>query len=230
MLSAPRTETLQDRRDRLLALAKRRQAADWGFMNLKQYQGGSHECDHVSPWSKTAGNVGSELFFLLQDWSSDANANEEPDPETLVRGYTPGMRTDDTLIRRLQEHFNASPADVYGTNLFPFIKPGRISAPIPWKALTRAAEEFALPQIDIVRPRLVLAFGKSCFNAIEAALGHQPSGRLSEAIEKPIEYTDTRIWCLAHPAWDVVHRRGSAAVTADWGKAAAWYFDKRAEV
>lgn len=59
---------------RLLALAKLRQATRWpNYTSIGDYHGGIYECDLVSPFTKAAGIVDSEIMVLLQDWSSEKN-------------------------------------------------------------------------------------------------------------------------------------------------------------
>jgi hypothetical protein len=58
---------------KLKLLARKRQRSRWkGYHCLGDYHGGIYECDHVSPYTKSAGNVDSEIMVMLQDWSSDA--------------------------------------------------------------------------------------------------------------------------------------------------------------
>jgi len=66
-----------------------------------------------------------------------------------------GWLTRCNLERFLNTTFGLSLADIYGTNVFPFIKSGGVSRRIPARDLIKAALEFALPQIEIVKPRLV---------------------------------------------------------------------------
>jgi hypothetical protein len=50
----------------------------------------------------------------------------------------------------------AAPGNVYGTNLFPFVKMRDMSKNSSLHDLLRAAHEYAIPQIDIVKPELVI--------------------------------------------------------------------------
>jgi restriction system protein len=147
-----------DKQTELLALAKLRQATRWsGYGCIGDYHGGAYECDFVSPYSKTAGNVNAEIMVMLQDWSSHESMIEPFDEETANLGYTPRLRTNQALSKLLNETFGITLRDVYGTNLFPFIKQGKMSAHIRQADLMRAAHEFALPQISIVSPKLVIS-------------------------------------------------------------------------
>jgi restriction system protein len=113
-------------------------------------------------------------------------------------GHDPNRNTNKKLIRLLKEHFGVELEDTYATNLFPFIKAGNISTKIPLRDLRRAAEEFALPQIKIVRPKLVVCLGLDTFKALCLASGRKPPGTLASAIQSPFSIGGSMIWCQAH--------------------------------
>ena len=73
-----------------------------------------------------------------------------------------------------------------------------MSAYIPVADLKRAAQEFALPQIRIVQPSLVVCLGLATFSAIQRACGLKPSPRLAEAIASPLVFETAKVWCQAH--------------------------------
>jgi hypothetical protein len=57
-----------DKQDALLALAKLRQGTRWpGYNCIGDYHAGAYECDLVSPYTKSAGNVDAEIMVMLQD-------------------------------------------------------------------------------------------------------------------------------------------------------------------
>src|ERR671918_805686 len=61
-----------DKHARLLKLARLRQESRWpGYRCIGDYCKRRYECDFVSPYTRSAGNVDAELMILLQDWSSD---------------------------------------------------------------------------------------------------------------------------------------------------------------
>ena len=213
-----------DREIMLAELAAKRKAAQWdGYMNLADFHGGYYDCDFVSPYTKSAGNTSSKIFVMLQDWSSEDGLSGPRDPETKRFGYAPSVATNRNLERLLKEHFEVSISQVYATNLFPFIKPGGMSSSIRHKELLRAAKEFALPQVKIVAPRLVIALGMTCFNILRNALDEESVYPLSAAIESPIDSGPSRIWCQAHTGWGACHRGGADVVNKDWRLMAEWF-------
>ena len=96
-----------DKKMALLELAKKRRAARWeGYKNLCDYLEGIYDCDFVSPWTKSAGNVDAEVMVFLQDWTSDGSDSlKKPVQELIDLGYRPGKPTNDRLIELLACHF-----------------------------------------------------------------------------------------------------------------------------
>jgi hypothetical protein len=104
-----------------------------------------YECDYVSPYTKTAGNVDAEVMVMLQDWSSDERLSGPFREDSAKLGYTRHLPTNQNLSRLLNATFGLTIRDIYGTNLFPFIKLGPMSAAIRREDLVAAAHQFAIP-------------------------------------------------------------------------------------
>ena len=199
----------------------RRQSARWdGCKRIADYHAGAYECDYVSPYSKSAHNVDASIFVLLQDWSSHEWLIKPINEDVRLLGLSPELRTNKTLRRLLLEHFDIELHDTYATNLFPFIKLGGLSANIPMSALIRAAKEFAIPQIEIVRPALVICLGISTFNAVRRSLVLSACKHIDDALDRPIQLSEsTQIWCQAHTGGlgqNNRNRGGVNRVADDW--------------
>jgi restriction system protein len=90
----------------------------------------------------------------------------------------------------------------------------------------RAAAEFALPQIEIVGPRLAVCLGKAAFDAVAVAAGRRGAKLLADAIACPFELGKTQVWCQAHTGQqgtNVRNRDGVDRVTSDWARMSAAY-------
>lgn len=209
-----------DKAAKLLELARARQSSRWpGYIPLIEYQHGAYECDFVSPYTKSAGNLNAEVMIMLQDWSSHDRLSGELDRNAAELGQTPKLPTNQNLSRLLKKHFDLDLAKTYGTNLFPFIKAGGLSAAIPARDLRRAALEFAIPQIEIIEPRLVVCLGLRTFNALREVLGVEQLKTIATAIESPISFGRSRIWCQAHTGalgQNNRNRGGVNRVFQDW--------------
>jgi hypothetical protein len=212
--------SLTNKADQLLALAKMRQGRVWdGYHRIGDYHSGIYECDHVSPYTKSAGNVDADVMVMLQDWASDNELLGPVDCDARDLGYTRDSPTNRNLSKLLLDTFGLHLGDVYATNLFPFIKPGGMNSAIRQPDLVRAAETFAIPQIRIVSPRLVVCLGLVTFNALEKASQRPVSARLSAAISSPFDVGSARVWCQAHTGTLGTNNRnrgGVDRVTEDW--------------
>ena len=188
-----------DKHRQLLDLARKRKRTRWsGYKCIGDYHDGAFECDFVSPYTNGAHNFDSDIMVILQDWASDEELSREnatDDPIGMKLGHDPNRKTNQKLIRPLHDHFRVELKDIYATNLFPFIKVGGMSAKIPLRDLRLAAQEFALPQIKIVRPKLVVCLGLDTFKAICLASGKKPPNTLALAIESHFRIGGSVIWC-----------------------------------
>lgn len=214
-----------DKRTQLLALARKRQLTRRpGYAGIGDFHGGIYECEFVSPYTKSAGNVDAAVMVLLQDWSSADRLAGPVDEVARELGYTPGLPTNRNLARLLQVHFGLALRDTYASNLFPFVKPGDLSTRIPAADLLWAAQEFALPQIAIVQPRLVVCLGLASFNALRGARGLKRTTSLEDGIASPFELDDAQVWCQAHTGAlgrANRNRQGADRVSDDWSQMAA---------
>ena len=152
--------TDSNKRIRLRRLARVRQRTYLnGYRRIADYHGGGYECDHVSPYTKTAGNFDAEIMVVLQDWASDEGLSGPVSSDSATLGHTPHLPTNRNLTRLLSETFGLSLKEVYGTNVFPFVKLGGMSATIPQGDLVATAKRFTLLEIQIVNPKLVVCLG-----------------------------------------------------------------------
>lgn len=206
--------------EQLLKLAKKRQVMIYeGYTSIGYYNDGAYECDFVSPYSISAHNENAQVLVMLQDWCSSDSFGKEVCQDTVKYGHTPTIRTNVKLKELLLAHFGLELKDTYSTNLFPYIKPGAMNAKIPAKDLLKAAQDFALPIIEIVQPSIVICLGKETFNAIRKACGLRVVYNIQEGIESHFTYSNTEIFCQAHTGMlgqNNRNRGGVHRVTSDW--------------
>ena len=155
----------QSKSEQLLLLAeKRRQSTFDGYYNLRDFHDGIYDFNYVFPWSKPAHNEDADVVVVAQDWDSSTNLEKEPDKEVVRLGHNPKLDTNINLKRLLVQHLGMDFAVTYAIEVFPFIKKGNMSARIPFRHLTRTARDFAIPVIEIVKPKLVVCLGLNTFN------------------------------------------------------------------
>jgi restriction system protein len=199
---------------RLRELALRRKESRWpGYNCVGDYHGGIYECEHVSPYTIGAGSVDADVMILLQDWASDDVLSGPVLHERCTVGHDPRRATNRRLRELLWRHFGLELAGTYATNVFPFVKLGSMGAKIRPGDLVRAAREFALPQIEIVAPRIAVCLGKAAFNAVASAAGHRAADRLADALACPFDIGESEVWCQRHPG-----RNSVARVKAEWAR------------
>jgi restriction system protein len=215
---------MMDKKAELLKLAKQRQSEVYeGYKSIGDYDyaSGAYECDYISPYSKSAHNIDTDVVLVLQDWSSDRNLKGEVCEETKKLGYSPCVETNKNLKKLLEIYLGLKLKDVYVTNLFPYIKKGDMSAYIPSKDMQKAAKEFTLPMISIIKPKIVVALGLRTFNALRQSCGLKKVYNMDEAVENPFEYQRIKINFQAHPAQRSQNSRGKLKVEEDWKSMAA---------
>lgn len=208
-----------EKKAKLEALAARRQKAVWpGYRNIQEFHGGIYDSLHVSPYTRGAGNCEASVFLLMQDWCSSKYLSEPPKPYLIDMGRDPKFTINENLTKLLDRWLRGMKLeDCYATNLMPFVKDGDRKPGISKEDLRRAAKEFAVPQIEIVQPKVVLCLGTQVFASVRHALGLPLSLGPGSPIGKYYKWKDICIWCQASPgALGCANRGGEARLHADW--------------
>ena len=188
-----------NKRERLKEMARyRREHVPSGYKGIGEYHDGAYECDFVSPYTKSAQNLDADIMLILQDWCGDDYLRGPLDSVLIDKGHDPGLTTNQNVKALLRAHFGIPLAQTYATNLFPFIKPGKMTADVPPKELAEAARTYTVPEIEVVEPKLVVCCGSAVYRAIRKALGLTWAGNLEEAIESPFRFRDTEFWGQSH--------------------------------
>jgi hypothetical protein len=138
-----------------------------GYLPISHFHDGKYESQFVSPYTNSAANADSWIVVILQDWSSEVSLARHFDAETAKIGHTPRIPTNRNLKAMLKIVFSLSLEQIFVTNVFPFIKRGLMSSPIPSNDMNKAFSDFCLPQIRIVRPRLVVCCGRQVYESAQ---------------------------------------------------------------
>ena len=182
-------------------------------------------------------------MIVLQDWSADEILSKKPNPIVKKLGHDPSLPTNKNLFRLFENHFEKrydnKITDTYITNLFPFIKEGTLSDGIYNEHFDQAAGDYALPQIDIIKPKLVIALGLKTYDSLRYATGKNKTGDSDFAISNPFNYeikdkhnnvtTVSKIWCQAHTGYFGQmgrNKKNKNQVNEDWEKMATWHGSK----
>ena len=213
--------TTSEKKAALLELGKKRKGKAYdGFKNIGEYHNGAYESEWVSPYTKSAQNVDAEVFIMLQDWSSDDSLSKPVFQDVVEYGHSLNYATNVNLKNLLKKHLGLELSDCFATNLFPFIKKAGMSAVLPMNDVLLAAREFAVPQIKIVSPKLVIALGIPTFNALRKANGLQAVKNIEEGIASPFKIGNSKVVCQAHTGQLGKNNRNKGGVNRvdeDWG-------------
>lgn len=136
------------------------------YTKVSQYNNGIYyHPDYISPVSKIAHNLNSEILIVLQDWASiDFLNKQEHTPEAINSGINFSLPTNKRLPIFIEEYFNKKLDQTYIINLFPYIKFGDIRASIPSKDYLYALEKYIDPFIRNLKPKLIIAIGSITYN------------------------------------------------------------------
>jgi uracil-DNA glycosylase len=209
--------TSEQKREALRQLARKRQADRLEpYYCLADIHDGYYECDYVSPWTTSAENVNADLMILGKDWgSTDSLIERPPDPERKRLGQGWGVPTNKNLREYLNDCMGGLKfSETYASNVFPFIKQGKKDSGIRDEDMLYAAKKYALPQIEIVSPRMVICLGKPAFRAVRRAAGF-PDIAWEEAIAPTphIIISGAETYGVSHPS---KYPGGKSAVKQVW--------------
>ena len=217
----------EERQVQLDCLARKRMASTPdGYMSVAEFHNGIYESGHVSPYTKCAHNPDSNVLIILQDWISADVLSGPVIPEAVSGGRIPTLPTNRNLDRLIEHSLGLRISETYATNLFPFIKPGGMSSSILFRDLRDAARNYAIPQISILDPVLVVALGLVVYNSIATESNNPKQTTLSQAIGHPFKVGRSTVWCQAHPGalgQNARNRFTKNQTTLDWAEMAAWY-------
>jgi restriction system protein len=220
-------------RDKALAIAKiaqRRRSTrallgktldQLGLKRLEDF--GYGWCNHVVPWTLSANNLDADVMILGHDWASVGwLEGRKDDPAMALLGRDLRLPSNRNLDRLLKKYLGLEFCCTYATDIVPFIKmtKGMVGA-VHAGAIEECARLFAIPQIEIVSPRVVICLGRDAFSAIALALNISPE---KDSEVEFLEHNGTRIFSVTHTASSpgTERRRKSGAVDREWCEVASF--------
>ena len=88
----------------------------------------------------------------------------------------------------------------YATNVFVFIKKGAMNAKIRRIDMLYCAKQYALPQMEVIAPKMAICLGRSTFEAIRDSLDKErPVFAEAHKSEHRINHRGTEIYGVPHP-------------------------------
>jgi restriction system protein len=226
---------------RRLAEARRSDPLDGYAGDYLRFADFDCECEHVVPWTISAEVVHADLMLIAQDWASEdflSGLSAEEHEEQRRTGQISRLATNVNIRDKVLPRFGPTFAETYATDAFAFVKRGAMTAPLPFADLVRSTAAYALPQIGIVRPKMVLCLGSRTFNAVRRAILQRsgdalpPGGRrwirLAESwrIADPFhtDYEGIPVFGIAHPGGQGTRASGGPKTTEPRLEALAAFF------
>lgn len=121
--------------------------------------------DWVSPYTKGAHSLNS-ITLVLQDWASDEKLKQGFNPSLQEHGRILNLTTNRRLEEILKAVFGLEIEETYITNVFLFIKSGGMSNTIPAQHFLDCAKQYLRPELEIIKPKLIIALGAQAHNAL----------------------------------------------------------------
>jgi hypothetical protein len=203
-------------------LAEDRRCNRYKYYNdVSDFHGGVYDQhQYVSPITQSACNVDSPLMLIAQDWLSVESIIAQPPgierDFIATHGYSPKLRTNTFLHLLLREYFFMRFEDVYATNAFVYIKPGRISSSIPTEDLLYSIKRYTLEEIRIVRPVMIICIGLITYRAVRAAIGN-PCKYKNFQDFLPINYCGALVYASYHTgSWGTKAAGGEGKMRNIW--------------
>ncbi len=171
-----------------------------GYFNISDFHDGKYDAQPwVTPWTISACNVNADLMLIAQDWTSEKRiSNPKFNDHMAILGQEPTLQTNKRISELLNRHFSIDFKDTFSTNHFVFIKPGMMNAAIASKDFDYCARKYTFPQLDIVKPKMVICLGGSVGHSLLRVLGH-PKKSFGELKIDSVLHNESSIFFSNHP-------------------------------
>jgi DNA polymerase len=151
-----------------LGTARKQCARCEGLVNPSRCADGQYDSEEIGPWTRWQGRLDAELMVVGQDWGdvgyfeSHCGLDEAKNPtnrrlrELLAQA---GFEVADVGVA-------ADHGTVFLTNAILCLKSGGLGGPVKSAWFAECGPRFLRPQIELVRPRAVVALGERAYRAI----------------------------------------------------------------
>jgi uracil-DNA glycosylase len=143
---------------------------------------------YIGPWTDWQGNLNAEIMVIGQEWGGEDNYirqagrdnDSDPTNKNLVTLITRGLGRSLVLPSACQGKPDAG--DYFFTNAVLCLRKGAATSTKGFKndiseqSFSNCGRTFLRPQIELIKPRLVLALGKSAWNGLMTAFGRRFDG------------------------------------------------------
>lgn len=195
-----------------------KRACPSGFSNVSEFQNGIFEhADFLTPWTVGAKNFDADLMLVAQDWASSSWLDNPANAKYGELGRDPTLVTNKNIENYL-ELFSLTFGDTYATNAFPYIKSGNLSAKIKNHYFRKAVVDFLVPQMDVIRPKMVICLGSLVYNELRRYRALRPA-LIRFGHECGVDFDGSKLFGVYHPGGlGTASAGGSSEASKQWRK------------
>lgn len=190
-----------------------------GLTNPATVRDSKFDSNEIGPWTRWNGDLNARILVIGQDWGGVDSFEEQ-------RGHDQKSPTNDLLLNLLASvgiDIRSAPkggsnTGVFLTNAALCLKNDGTSAPVNPKWFKNCSK-FLLAQIELVRPRVVVALGEQAYRGVCEAFT-LPQVRFGDAVRcrNPIPLQDgTHLVPVYHCGLKGLRSRKRSEQFADWG-------------
>jgi DNA polymerase len=176
----------RSRRYRKLVLDRKACKQCEGLVNGSMLRAGDFDSAEIGPWTRWLGDLGARILVVGQDWG-DQRAFEK------LAGLNDASATN-RMLRRLLESIGvqvpdvglaSGPSGVFLTNAVLCFKDQGCQGPVRSEWFRECGTRFLRPQIELIRPRVVICLGERAFKAVLDAYGLPAYASWRDAVAGP---------------------------------------------
>jgi uracil-DNA glycosylase family 4 len=155
------------------------------------------DSDQIGPWTRWLGDLEARVMVVGQDWGSRTLFRKQ-------RGIDIASNATNTRLAELLALVGVSVSNagaatnasgVFLTNAVLCLKDGNSQSTVAAEWFARCGQSFLRPQIELVRPRVVVTLGRMAYESVMASFA-LPIRSLREAVESPGVQLPTGSTCV----------------------------------
>jgi DNA polymerase len=163
-----------------------------GLANPSQVEGGRFDSTDIGPWTQWLGDLNADVMVIGQDWG---------DQRAFVRqkGIDESSSATNTMLLELLGSIGypvprvdapSRNSRVFLTNAVLCLKNEGCQGPVKPEWFSTCGVNFLRRQVELVKPRAVIALGQQAYAGSGHAFGFEPPGRFLDAVEDPPRVLD----------------------------------------
>ncbi len=166
-----------------------------GLVNANAIRGGKFDSDEIGPWTRWLGDLNACVLVVGQDWGGQTNFEKQKGRDIGRNDVPPSPPSfANTKLRELLDSVGVQVPDVgvpsdrhrvFLTNAVLCFKDGPDQARVRSAWFKACGSQFLRPQIELIKPRVVVGLGKQAYRAILSVYGLRAPASWLAAVEGP---------------------------------------------